>query len=33
LLLVLLLPYRPRLVLTMAGASLLASPVAALAHF
>ncbi|BCQ59487.1 hypothetical protein PBOI14_12370 [Pseudomonas sp. Boi14] len=33
LLLVLLLTYRPRLVLTMAGASLLASPVAALAHF
>ncbi|MDD1022530.1 DUF3325 domain-containing protein [Pseudomonas sp. TNT2022 ID1048] len=33
LLLVLLLPYRPRLVLSMAGASLLACPLAALARF
>ncbi|WP_409299457.1 DUF3325 domain-containing protein [Pseudomonas sp. KCJK8993] len=33
LLLVWLLPYRPRLVLSMAGASLLASPLAALAQF
>ncbi|WP_025131663.1 DUF3325 domain-containing protein [Pseudomonas sp. PH1b] len=31
--LVLLLPYRPRLALSMAGASLLASPLAAFAHF